>query len=89
MTLFRGSSRFESLILSRHPRCTYECNREDINDDDDEGRLLHDLRGGESTWQRTDFDLEPLNLADQFVLSYLVSDMLPRNAGGVPPVIGD
>jgi hypothetical protein len=36
-----------------------------------------------------DFDLEPINLADQFVLSCLVSDILPRNAGGVPPVIGD
>jgi hypothetical protein len=36
-----------------------------------------------------DFDLEPLNLADQFVLSYLVGDMLPRNAGDIPPVIGD
>ena len=36
-----------------------------------------------------DFDLEPFNLADQFVLSCLVSDMLPRNAGGVPPVFGD
>jgi len=34
--LFRGSSRFESLILSHHPRCTCECNKEEINDDDDD-----------------------------------------------------
>ena len=36
-----------------------------------------------------DFDLEPFNLADQFVLSFLVSDMLPGDAGGIPPVIVD
>ena len=34
--LFRGSSRFESLILSHHSRFTRECNKEEINDDDDE-----------------------------------------------------
>ena len=34
--LFRGSSRFESLILSHHSRFTCECNKEDINDDDDD-----------------------------------------------------
>jgi len=33
--LFRGSSRFVSLILSHHSRFTRECNKEDINDDDD------------------------------------------------------
>ena len=30
----RGSSRFESLILSHHSRFTCECNEEEINDDD-------------------------------------------------------
>jgi len=36
--LFRGSSRFESLILSYHYRykVTCECNEENINDDDDD-----------------------------------------------------
>ena len=34
--LFRGSSRSESLILSHHSRFTCECNKEDINDDDDD-----------------------------------------------------
>ena len=33
--LFRGSSRFESLILSHLSRFTCECNEEDINDDDE------------------------------------------------------
>jgi len=33
--LFRGSSRFESLILSHHSRFTCKCNKEDTNDDDD------------------------------------------------------
>ena len=37
MSLFRGSSRFESLILSHHSRFTCECNKEEIDDDDDEG----------------------------------------------------
>ena len=36
MTLFRGSSRFESLILSHHSRFTCECNKEEINDDNDD-----------------------------------------------------
>jgi len=35
--LFRGSSRFESLIISHHSRFTCECNKEDIHDDDDAG----------------------------------------------------
>jgi len=34
--LFRGSSRFESLILSDQSRFTCECNEEEINHDDDE-----------------------------------------------------
>ena len=35
--LFRGSSRFESLILSQHfRRVTCECDEEDVNDDDDD-----------------------------------------------------
>ena len=34
--LFRGSSRFESLILSHHSRFTCECNKEEINDGDDD-----------------------------------------------------
>jgi len=33
--LFRGSSRFESLVLSHHLRFTCECNKEEINDDDE------------------------------------------------------
>ena len=33
-----GSSRFESLILSHHSRFTCECNKEEINDDNDDGR---------------------------------------------------
>ena len=33
--LFRGSSRFESLILSHHSRFTCECNKEEIDDDDE------------------------------------------------------
>ena len=34
--LFRGSSRFASLIFSHHSRFTCECNREKIYDDDDD-----------------------------------------------------
>ena len=33
---FRGSSRFECLILSHHLSFTYECSKEDVNDDDDD-----------------------------------------------------
>ena len=37
MPLFRGSSRFESLISSHHSRrVTCECDEEDIDDDDDD-----------------------------------------------------
>ena len=36
VALFRGSSRFESLILSHNSRFTCECNNEEINDDDDD-----------------------------------------------------
>ena len=38
MPLFRGNSRFESLLLSHHSRynVTCECNEEDIDDDDDD-----------------------------------------------------
>ena len=32
-----------------------------------------------------DLDLEPLNLADQFVLSCLAGDVFPWYAGGFPP----
>jgi len=32
-----------------------------------------------------DLDLTPLNTADQFVLTYLASDMLAKNGAGVPP----
>ena len=32
-----------------------------------------------------DLDLEPINVADQFVLTYLVGDILTRYAGGLPP----
>ena len=32
-----------------------------------------------------DVDLEPINLADQFVLTYLAVDIFPVNAGGLPP----
>ena len=65
--LFRGSSRFESLILSHHSRhkVTCECNEEDINDDDD-------------VWQET---FARTNAA--FLLgAYLFPDLLqppPRN----------
>ena len=37
MPLFRDSRIFESLILSHHSRFACECNKEDINDDDDVG----------------------------------------------------
>ena len=37
--LCRGSSRFESLILSHHSRFTCECTKEEINDDDDDDDL--------------------------------------------------
>jgi hypothetical protein len=36
-----------------------------------------------------DLDLEPINVADQFVLTYLVGDIFPRNAGGLPPGTAD
>jgi len=39
--LFRGSRRFESLILSHNSRFTCECNKEEINDDDDDFGLWH------------------------------------------------
>jgi len=46
MPLFRGSSRFASLILSQHSRfnVTSECNKQEINDDGDEriGREVGD-----------------------------------------------
>ena len=32
-----------------------------------------------------DLDLEPINPADQFVLTYLAVDFFPVNAGGLPP----
>ena len=32
-----------------------------------------------------DLDLEPINVADQSVLTYLVGDIFPRYAGGLPP----
>jgi len=34
--LFRGSCRFESLILSHHSRFTCACNKEEMNDDADQ-----------------------------------------------------
>ena len=36
MPLVRGSSGFESLILSHHSRFTCECNQEEIDEDDDD-----------------------------------------------------
>ena len=36
--LIRGSSGFESLILSHHSRCTRECNKEELQDDHDNQR---------------------------------------------------
>jgi len=36
-----------------------------------------------------DFDLEPINLADQFVPTYLAGDIFPRYAGGLPPGTAD
>jgi len=46
---WEGIRRFERCILSHHSRFTCECNKEDINDDDDdwEGRPR---RGG---WSKT------------------------------------
>jgi len=38
--LFRGSSRFESFIVSHHSRFTCECNKGEINDDDDDDMLV-------------------------------------------------
>ena len=34
-------------------------------------------------------DLEPMNLADQFVLTFLAGDILSWYAGGLPPATGD
>ena len=36
-----------------------------------------------------DLDLEPINVADQFVLTYLVGDIFPRWAGGLLPGTDD
>jgi hypothetical protein len=36
-----------------------------------------------------DLDLEPINLADQFVPTYLAGDIFPWYAGGLPPGIAD
>jgi len=41
VSLFRGSSRSESLILSHHSRFECECNKEEINNDDDENGLAY------------------------------------------------
>ena len=46
MPLFHGSSRFESLISFHHSKGACECNKEDINDDDDDGGS--DLEKGRS-----------------------------------------
>ena len=45
MPLFRGSSRFETLILSQHSRFNVacECHKEEINDDDDDGVMVKGL----------------------------------------------
>ena len=32
-----------------------------------------------------DLDLEPINPADQFILTYLAVEIFPVNAGGLPP----
>jgi len=37
--------RFESLIVSHHSRFTCECNKEDINDDDDDAQRAGVSRG--------------------------------------------
>ena len=48
MPPFRGSSRFESLILSHYSRFTRECNKEEINDGGGAGMLEKFLdRGAE------------------------------------------
>ena len=39
--------------------------------------------------QLADLDLEPINLADQLVLTYLGGDIFPRYAGGLPPRTAD
>ena len=36
-----------------------------------------------------DLALQPINLADQFVLTYLAVDIFPVNAGGLPPGTAD
>ena len=36
-----------------------------------------------------DLDLEPSNLADQFVLTYLADEILSRYAGGLLPATAD
>jgi hypothetical protein len=36
-----------------------------------------------------DLDLEPINVADQFVLTYLSGDSFPWYAGGLPPGTSD
>ena len=36
-----------------------------------------------------DLDLGPINLADQFVPTYLSGDTFPMNAGGLPPENSD
>jgi len=44
--LFRGSSRFERLILSHHSRFACECNKAEIDDDDDDAiKRLEDQAG--------------------------------------------
>ena len=67
MPLFRGSSRFESLILSHHSRFTSECNKEEINDDDDAC-----CRGSCS-------DRAPTNMPSSAASSSILEQLLRRN----------
>ena len=48
--LFLGSGRFESLILSHHSMFTCECDKDDINDEDDAPQSLPLLREEGTTW---------------------------------------
>ena len=45
-----GSSRFESLISSHNSRFTCECNKEELNDDDDDDVALSHPDLGLSVW---------------------------------------
>jgi hypothetical protein len=54
--------------------------------------FTRDFRHGEWLFPAVlaaNLDLEPMNLADQFVLTFLAGDILSWYAGGLPPATGD